>query len=102
MIIFQEGIHLLDGDENDYVSDFLETKLLGEGEFGQVKLVTSTTGHLKGKEFASKSIKKGYTFKNNTILTPIKPEHIRRECLILKELGKFYYYVVARRLIINV
>ena len=89
MLFIQEGIHILDGDETGFINDFLEEKLLGEGEFGQVKLVTATSGHLKGKQFASKSIKKGYTFKNNSLLSPVKPEYIRRECLILRELGTY-------------
>lgn len=75
----------VDGDETAYLSRFLEDRVLGEGEFGQVKLVYEASAP-DSDPLACKMIKKGYTFKNNTILSPVRPEILQRETAILKML----------------
>lgn len=82
-----------DGDEKDYHDRYLEDRALGQGEFGQVKLVHDM--RLRGKPhavpLACKALKKGFTFRDNTIYAPLKPEVLQRECKILKTLaGKRY------------
>ena len=83
----KHDIHILDGNEEDYYTAFLEDKVLGAGEFGQVKLCIATRGVYKDMQCAVKVIKKGWVFKNNTLLTPLNPEIIRRECKILRDLN---------------
>jgi len=78
-------ISSVDGDETAYLSRFLEDRVLGEGEFGQVKLVYEASSP-DADPLACKMIKKGYTFKNNTILSPVRPEILKRETEILKAL----------------
>lgn len=78
-----------DGDEKAYHDRYLEDRVLGEGEFGKVKLVHDM--RLRGKPgaapMACKVLKKGFTYRDNTIYAPLKPEVLQRECRILKALG---------------
>ena len=79
------------GDEAAYQDKYLEDKVLGEGEFGVVHLVFDVKAGRKSEPLASKTLKKGMTFKDNTIYSPLKPEVLRRECKILKTLGGDQY-----------
>ncbi len=119
--------HLLDevdGNEDDYQQRYLEEKVLGEGEFGVVKLVHDM--HLKKKQlahlkttqsdptamdeptpFACKILQKGVVFKDNILYTPLKPEVLRGEIQMLRTLaGKCYclqlvaVYESAKRLFV--
>jgi serine/threonine protein kinase len=102
-----------DGGEIDYHERFLEDHVIGEGEFGQVKLVidvkeellddqgahhdnnnSSSNGNGKAKAAvtspvpkACKILRKGMTFKDNTIYSPIKPEILRGEVEMLRTLA---------------
>uniref|UniRef100_A0A7S3KW36 Protein kinase domain-containing protein n=1 Tax=Amphora coffeiformis TaxID=265554 RepID=A0A7S3KW36_9STRA len=81
-----------DGGEDAYHKRYMEGEVLGEGEFGQVRLVHDMTqGKDQNTPFASKILKKGMVFKDNTLYSPIKPEVLRGEVEILKKLaGKHY------------
>jgi serine/threonine protein kinase len=96
-----------DGGEVDYHERFLEDHVIGEGEFGQVKLVIDVKEELEGSNpngngsngngnaaaitspvpKACKILRKGMTFKDNTIYSPIKPEVLRGEVEMLRTLA---------------
>jgi len=81
------------GDDKAYHERYLEDRVLGQGEFGQVKLVhdMSRRNNPEAEPLACKILKKGFTFKDNTIYAPLKPEVLQRECQILQTLaGKRY------------
>ena len=69
-----------DGDEEAFHARFLEDQTLGEGEFGVVKLVHDK----QDTPYACKILRKGVTFKDNTIYSPIKPEVLRGEVEMLR------------------
>ncbi|KAL7576067.1 hypothetical protein ACA910_000851 [Epithemia clementina (nom. ined.)] len=88
--------HLIDqadGDAKTYHQRFVEKRLIGEGQFGKVKLVhginddknnlSSTTPH---QSFACKILPKGPAFKHNTFYAPIKPTVLKGEIMILRKL----------------
>lgn len=79
----------VDGDEQAYHKRYLEDKVLGEGQFGVVKLVhdISASKDVETEPMASKSLQKGVQFKDNTLYSPLKPEILRGECDILKTLA---------------
>lgn len=78
-----------DGGEESYNKRFLETTtILGEGEFGQVKLVQDTISH---KDVACKILRKGVVFKDNILYTPLKPNILRGEVDILRTLATKSY-----------
>lgn len=89
-----------DGDEKDFHDRYLEDRVLGEGEFGVVKMVhdmkaspssSSKQQQMDVEPLAVKQLRKGITFKNNTLYAPLKPEALRREVEILRRLnGKQY------------
>jgi len=77
------------GDDKAYHDRYLEDRVLGQGEFGKVRLVHDM--RLRGKPeavpLACKALKKGFTYRDNTIYAPLKPEVLQRECRILRALG---------------
>mmetsp|Transcript_14439 Transcript_14439/g.21282 ORF Transcript_14439/g.21282 Transcript_14439/m.21282 type:complete len:577 (-) Transcript_14439:76-1806(-) len=81
------------GNEEAYYSRFLEDKkILGEGEFGVVKLVHDMTSEGgQGEPLACKTLNKGIVFKDNTLYSPLKPHVLKNECEILQTLaGKHF------------
>jgi len=81
-----------DGGEEQFHSRFLEDKVLGEGQFGVVKLVHDMKANRgEGETMACKILRKGVVFKDNVLYTPLKPEVLKSECDILRTLaGKHY------------
>ena len=87
-------IEQTDGDGRDFQDRFEEQTVLGEGEFGTVKLVqevrkqnVQSTVSPSGSSYACKVTPKGAVFKHNTLYAPIKPDQLRDEILILRKLG---------------
>ena len=72
------------GTEADYKSTFDEQKKLGEGEFGEVKLITKKGD---GQSYAVKVLHKGFVFKDNTLYSPMPADTLRMELDILKTLN---------------
>jgi serine/threonine protein kinase len=105
----QHIIDCSDGDELAYNERFLEDVVLGEGEFGVVKLVhdmkspplptsnssdfnstvATTTTHRQ--PMACKILRKGVVFKDNILYSPLKPHILRGEIEILKLLAGRWY-----------
>jgi serine/threonine protein kinase len=94
----------VDGGEDDYHKRYLEDQILGEGEFGVVKMVHDVTaaaqqnanpnGKAQNQQqtpFACKLLRKGAVFKDNTLYSPIKPEVLAAEIEILRTLGGKHY-----------
>ena len=97
-------IDVVDGNEEDYQHRYLEERVLGEGEFGVVKLIHDM--QLKKQQlqqqqqqqqieeptpFACKILQKGVVFKDNVLYTPLKPEVLQGEVQMLRTLaGKNY------------
>ena len=66
-------IESTDGGEEAYHKRYMEGEVLGEGEFGQVRLVHDMTqSRDQNTPYASKLLKKGMVFKDNTLYSPIK------------------------------
>lgn len=82
-----------DGDEAAYQSSFVEDQLLGEGEFGVVKLVHSIKNANSKQPFASKMLRKGVVFKDNVLYSPLKPEVLRGEIAMLRTLKGQHFCV---------
>jgi len=77
-----------DGGEDAYHKRYMEGEVLGEGEFGQVRLVHDMAQQQQHHQqqqqrngmdrnamntpYASKVLKKGMVFKDNTLYSPIK------------------------------
>uniref|UniRef100_A0A7S1FYQ7 Protein kinase domain-containing protein n=2 Tax=Corethron hystrix TaxID=216773 RepID=A0A7S1FYQ7_9STRA len=84
---------LVSGDEDDYRSIFIEGAVLGEGEFGKVRVAhlmnfdADDGGPPTSVPYASKVLKKGMTFRHNTIYTAIKPLVLYNECKVLRLLA---------------
>lgn len=81
------------GGEKDYHAHFMESKTLGQGEFGVVKLVHDVRQKdlVKAKPYACKYLKKGFTFKDGTIYTPMKKNVLEGEVEILRRLDGQHY-----------
>jgi len=81
------------GDEYAYHEKYLEEKVLGEGQFGVVKMIreiSDETNNVSVDDYtflACKTLKKGVTFRDNTLYTPIKPQILRGEVEILQLLA---------------
>jgi calcium/calmodulin-dependent protein kinase I len=102
-------IDTVDGNEDDYQRRYLEDKILGEGEFGIVKMVYDTSlmkQHMllmsnsngdngpspeEPKPLACKVLRKGVVFKDNVLYTPLKPEVLKGEIDMLRTLAGEYY-----------
>lgn len=74
------------GTEAQYKGTFEETKVLGAGEFGIVKLAIKKDSPAQ-EPYAVKILNKGFVFKDNTLYTPMKPEVLKMEIDILRALG---------------
>lgn len=74
------------GTEADYKATFDEQKVLGEGEFGQVKLVIKKSTP-NAEPYAVKILMKGFVFKDNTLYAPMDPKVLKMELDILKKLN---------------
>jgi serine/threonine protein kinase len=102
----QHLIERVDGNEVDYQQRYVEDNdILGEGEFGIVKLVhdmqlkkklfmkDTTIDHEASdaieetQPFACKILQKGIVFKDNILYTPLKPEVLRGEVEMLRALN---------------
>ncbi len=77
------------GNEKDFRERFVEENVLGQGEFGVVKKCIDLHARAgdENKRVAVKVLRKGMTFKDNTVYLPLKPEVLQLECGILKDLG---------------
>lgn len=76
------------GNEKDYRERYLEDRVLGEGEFGVVRVVHDVNSNPEDDtQLACKEIKKGFKFKDNTLMSPLKPHVLRLECSILRRLA---------------
>ena len=71
--ISKEALTAESGTESDYKATFDERKKLGEGEFGEVKLIVKKADP-DAEPYAVKVLNKGFVFKDNTLYTPMKPE----------------------------
>ena len=74
-----------DGNEDDFHKRFLEDHVLGEGEFGVVKMVHDMRSQ-ENQPLACKTLRKGVVFKDNVLYTPLKPEVLRGEINMLRAL----------------
>lgn len=85
-------IEATDGGEDAYHQRFLEDQVLGEGEFGVVTMVHDVLAKQEQSvPYASKLLRKGAVFKDNTLYSPIKPHVLKAEIEILRRLqGKRY------------
>jgi len=72
------------GTEAEYKERFTDSKTLGQGEFGIVKLVTDKSTNI---QLASKILNKGFTFKDNTLYPPMDAAELKMEIDILKVLN---------------
>jgi serine/threonine protein kinase len=89
----------VDGGEDDYHKRYLEDQILGEGEFGVVKMVHDVTAQQNAQQnqnqqqtpYACKLLRKGAVFKDNTLYSPIKPEVLAAEIEILRTLDGQHY-----------
>ena len=82
-------IENVNGGEKDYQERYLESQTLGEGEFGVVKLVHDVKAKdlIQAKPLAVKYLRKGFTFKDNTLYSPLKKEVLQGEVEILRQLN---------------
>ncbi|KAK1733183.1 serine/threonine-protein kinase [Skeletonema marinoi] len=72
------------GTEAEYKERFTDSKTLGQGEFGVVKLVTDKSTNI---QLASKILNKGFTFKDNELYPPMDAAELKMEIDILKVLN---------------
>jgi calcium-dependent protein kinase len=83
-----------DGDEVAYHARYIEDEILGEGEFGVVKLIhekSTSSSQEPAVPYACKILRKGIVFKDNTLYSPLKPETLRGEIEMLRRLrGEAY------------
>lgn len=83
-----------DGGKEAFDARFTEDRVLGEGEFGQVKLVIETLagGQEKPKAmYACKTLRKGPVFKDNTLYPPLPADLLRGEIDMLRTLAGQHY-----------
>ena len=88
--------HLLehtDGGEEDYHKRFLEDQVLGEGEFGVVRLVHDILSDASSQQepLACKVLRKGVVFKDNVLYSPLKPHVLKGEVEMLRTLAGRHY-----------
>ncbi len=77
-----------DGDGKDFLDRYSVDRIIGQGEFGVVKIVFSKLHDPKMEiPIACKMLRKGMQFKDNTLYTPINPRVLQSECGILQKLG---------------
>jgi serine/threonine protein kinase len=75
-----------DGDEEAFHKRFLEDHVLGEGEFGVVKMVHDMRSQ-ENEPLACKTLRKGVVFKDNVLYSPLKPEILKGEINMLRALA---------------
>lgn len=75
----------IDGTDIEYHEDYLEDRVLGQGEFGVVKLVHPMND--TNESMAVKILNKGVTFRDNTLFAPLSAASIQTECAILRKLN---------------
>ncbi|CAB9514753.1 MAP kinase-activated protein kinase 2 (Fragment) [Seminavis robusta] len=75
-----------DGDEEGFHKRFLEDHVLGEGEFGVVKMVHDMRSQ-ENEPLACKTLRKGVVFKDNVLYAPLKPEILKGEINMLRALA---------------
>lgn len=75
------------GTEAEYKSKFEEKDVLGQGEFGLVKLVRKRDAPDSEPDCAAKVLNKGFVFKDNILYPPMKPEDLSMEIDILRALN---------------
>lgn len=82
------------GDGKDFLDKYAVDRVLGEGEFGIVKLIhEKQTDGSDGPPLACKMLRKGAQFKNNTLYSAIKPKVLKLECKILRTLAGKHFNV---------
>ena len=86
-----------DGNEQDFHNRYIEDRVLGEGEFGVVKLVHDMREPDESKNtMACKVLRKGVVFKDNTIYAPLKPHILQCEVEILRTLSGGHYCMALK------
>ena len=92
-----------DGGEEDFHNRFLEDRVVGEGEFGVVKLVhdmkaagnnsnmMTSNGAAADGTLACKVVRKGVQFKDNTLYPPLNPKVLIGEVEMLRTLAGQHY-----------
>lgn len=79
------------GGERDYLGRYHESRVLGQGEFGVVKLIHDVKADDyspdSSRPLAVKYLRKGYTFRDNTLYTPLKRAVLAGEVEILRRLA---------------
>jgi serine/threonine protein kinase len=83
------------GDQSAFDAMFVVDKVLGEGEFGQVKLVYKRQVQEQALQtqtsYACKCLRKGAQFKDNTLYPPLPVDTLRGEVEMMQILaGKAY------------
>lgn len=73
------------GDLAEYKKRWTEGAVLGEGEFGKVRLVTSKEEPTR-PQCAMKEVKKGIQFKHNVAYPPMDPATLQAEVACLQQL----------------
>jgi serine/threonine protein kinase len=82
-----------DGDQEAYEKRFVEDRVLGQGEFGVVKLVHEKANGTESAKtgYACKTLRKGAVFKDNVLYSPMPVEVLKGEVDMLRALaGKHY------------
>ena len=74
------------GTEAEFKASFEEKRLLGQGEFGVVKLVTKKSA-VRPDPYAVKILQKGFVFRDNVLYPPMKPDKLMLEIDVLRALG---------------
>lgn len=104
---FQSKVPLLqvtEGDGKDFLDKYNVDRILGQGEFGVVKLVhekknpEAGRGAEDGKAYACKILHKGMQFKDNTFYSAIQPKVLKIECKILRTLAGQHHCVKLREI----
>jgi serine/threonine protein kinase len=79
-------------DKAAYEARFKEDKVLGQGEFGVVKLVYEKTGEEAPlKAYACENVRKGTIFKDNTLYAALPPEILMGEIDMLRTFNGEHY-----------
>ena len=87
----------IEGDGKAFLDKYSVDRVLGEGEFGVVKLVhEKRQDGSDGPALACKILRKGAQFKNNTLYSAIKPKVLKIECKILKTLAGKHHNLKLR------
>jgi len=87
----------IEGDGKAFLDKYAVDRVLGEGEFGVVKLVhEKRPDGSDGPPMACKILRKGAQFKNNTLYSAIKPKVLKIECKILRTLAGKHHNLPLR------